>query len=50
MISLQTSYGKKEFWEDRYLKEKEQFDWLQRFNPPTGNTVWHDTIMKVVSD
>ena len=50
MLSLQTNYGKVEFWEERYQKEKEQFDWLQRFNPPTGNSQWRDHIMKYVQE
>ena len=25
-------YGKQEYWEDRYQKDKEQFDWYQRYN------------------
>jgi len=24
-------YGKQEYWEDRYQKDKEQFDWYQRY-------------------
>ena len=24
-------YGKSEYWEDRYQKDKEQFDWYQRY-------------------
>ena len=38
------SYGKIEYWEDRYQKDKEQFDWLQRFNAPNGSTIMPDTI------
>lgn len=25
-------YGKHEYWEDRYQKDKEQFDWYQRYS------------------
>ena len=25
-------YGKSEYWEDRYQKDKEQFDWYQRYS------------------
>jgi hypothetical protein len=25
-------YGKPEYWEDRYQKDKEQFDWYQRYS------------------
>ena len=25
-------YGKAEYWEDRYQKDKEQFDWYQRYS------------------
>lgn len=25
-------YGKSEYWEDRYQKDKEPFDWYQRYN------------------
>ena len=25
-------YGKSEYWEDRYQKDKEQFDWYQRWS------------------
>jgi len=39
------NYGKLEYWEDRYQKDKEQFDWLQRFNPPIGNAEMRDIIM-----
>ena len=46
MLALQTSYGKVEFWEDRYDNEKEQFDWLQRFSPHFGNGQWREIIMK----
>ena len=24
-------YGKSEYWEDRYQKDKEPFDWYQRY-------------------
>ena len=26
-----TDYGKLEYWEDRYIKDKDQFDWYQRY-------------------
>ena len=26
------NYGKPEYWDDRYTKDKEQFDWYQRFS------------------
>ena len=32
------NYGKAEYWEDRYQKDKEQFDWLQRYAPPNGDS------------
>jgi 2-polyprenyl-3-methyl-5-hydroxy-6-metoxy-1,4-benzoquinol methylase len=38
------NYGKADYWEDRYQKDKEQFDWLQRFCPPSGNTTLKDLI------
>ena len=38
------NYGKVEYWEDRYQKDKEQFDWLQRYFPPLGNTIMRDVI------
>ena len=41
------NYGKVEYWEDRYQKDKEQFDWLQRFNPPIGNGDMRDIILNV---
>ena len=25
-------YGKQEYWDDRYMKDKEQFDWYQRYS------------------
>ena len=25
-------YGKKEYWQDRYKKDKEPFDWYQRYS------------------
>ena len=25
-------YGKSEYWEDRYNKDKEPFDWYQRYS------------------
>ena len=25
-------YGKSEYWEDRYQKDKEPFDWYQRYS------------------
>ena len=25
-------YGKSEYWEDRYKKDKEPFDWYQRYD------------------
>ena len=25
-------YGKQEYWEDRYQKDKERFDWYQRYS------------------
>ena len=25
-------YGKQEYWEDRYQKDKEPFDWYQRYS------------------
>ena len=25
-------YGKHEYWEDRYQKDKEPFDWYQRYS------------------
>ena len=33
------NYGKLEYWEERYQKDTEQFDWLQRYAPPSGNTL-----------
>ena len=26
------NYGKPEYWDDRYTKDKEQFDWYQRYS------------------
>ena len=26
------NYGKAEYWDDRYTKDKEQFDWYQRYS------------------
>lgn len=49
-LNLMTNYGKKEFWEERYQKEKEHFDWLQRFNPPSGNSPWRDLILDLVKE
>ena len=42
------NYGKQEYWEDRYQKDKEQFDWLQRYAPPTGRTELRDIIGQYV--
>ena len=42
-----TQYGKIEYWEDRYQKDKEKFDWLQRIAPPSGNTVLRDLISEL---
>ena len=39
-----TNYGKNEYWEDRYQKDKEPFDWLQRYSPPNGNSHMKDII------
>ena len=36
------NYGKAEYWEDRYQKDKEQFDWLQRYLPMVGNSIMRD--------
>ena len=38
------NYGKLEYWEDRYQKDKEQYDWLQRYSPPSGNAEMRDII------
>ena len=38
------NYGKLEYWEERYQKEKEQFDWLQRYAPPNGTCYLRDII------
>ena len=38
------NYGKVEYWEDRYQKDKEQFDWLQRYYPPLGNSLMREMI------
>ena len=38
------NYGKVEYWEDRYQKDKEQFDWLQRYFPSLGSTLMRDVI------
>ena len=38
------NYGKLEYWEERYQKEKEQFDWLQRYAPPNGTCFLRDII------
>ena len=38
------NYGKVEYWEDRYQKDKEQYDFLQRYFPPAGNTTMRDVI------
>ena len=38
------NYGKVEYWEDRYQKDKEQYDFLQRYFPPMGNTTMRDVI------
>ena len=46
-------YGKQEYWEDRYQKdskENQQFDWLQRFSPPSGGTVLRDIIAQYVQE
>ena len=42
------NYGKPEYWEDRYQKDKEQFDWLQRYDNPTGMEVFRNIINKYV--
>ena len=42
------NYGKPEYWEDRYQKDKEQFDWLQRYDNPTGNEVFRNAVNKYV--
>ena len=39
-----TNYGRYEFWEDRYQKDAEQFDWLQRYVPPSGNNTMKEII------
>ena len=28
---MAAQYGKNEYWEDRYGKDKEPFDWYQRY-------------------
>lgn len=38
------NYGKVEYWEDRYQKDKEQYDWLQRYGAPSGTAEMKDLI------
>ena len=47
---LTSAYGKIEMWEERYQKEKEQFDWLQRYMPPMGNTPMRDLIVNLAGN
>ena len=42
------NYGKVEYWEDRYQKDKEQFDWLQRYNAPGGNQSMQERINQYI--
>lgn len=44
------NYGKVEYWEDRYQKDKDQFDWLQRFNAPNGVHAIQDKITHYVNN
>ena len=39
-------YGKIEYWEERYNKEEEQFDWLQRWAAPNNVTTLQDNMRK----
>jgi len=32
IVERMAQYGKSEYWEDRYQKDKEQFDWYQRYS------------------
>ena len=43
------NYGKHEYWEERYQKEKDQFDWLQRFTPPGGLLPGEQTMTAILS-
>ena len=38
------TYGTIEYWEERYNKEEEQFDWLQRYLAPNGVMSLRDAI------
>ena len=38
---MASAYGKLEYWEDRYQKDKEQFDWYNRFTGPPGMGIKH---------
>ena len=43
------NYGRFEYWEDRYQKDKEQFDWLQRYYPPGGDQPLREILLKEMS-
>ena len=38
---MASAYGKLEYWEDRYQKDKEQFDWYNRYTGPSPLGVKH---------
>ena len=41
-----TTYGTLEYWEERYNKESEQFDWMQRFGAPNQIELLRDAMEK----
>ena len=42
------NYGRFEYWEDRYQKDTEQFDWLQRYCPSGGNAPMRDLMVDLM--
>ena len=43
------NYGRSDYWEDRYQKDRDHFDFLQRYIPPMGATPLRDIISKYLN-